>query len=241
MAETLSFCGKTLRVNAQEVASFENLALSASLKTKTQSQDGVERVQCDALDAASVTLTVRLSRALGVDVYAEVSDWLRMVREKHSGNLVIGGRDLFGVAFLLTQANVSGVRYAANGEMSYAEVALTFRESVIARASSGGGSGGDSYSGGGGSSVSTKSQKSPTTSGTMNFFDRIVSTIKNASGNTSSSETPNSSQPVSNLGGVSGYSVNVTSSATSAATKRIKEVTSNAKKAFSVSVKKTGN
>ena len=222
MADTLSWCGKTLRVSAQQINSFENLAISAGVKTKTESQDGVDRVQEDGLNAVSITLTVRLARSLGVDVYAEVSEWMRMLREKRTGNLVVGGRDLFGVPFMLTDAQVSSVRMAPDGTMTYAEAALTFKECIVPSASSSGGGGGEVYDDGGGQAVSTKSKKSSTTkssAGDSNFFERAISKAKSALGASGGTG--------SNLGGVSGYSASVT--------KAISNVVASAKKASTVS------
>lgn len=229
MAQTLSFCGKTLEVNAQQVKSFDKLSISAGVKTKTQTQDGVERTTQDGAQAVSISLTVRYSHALGADVYAEVSDWLRMLRSKQTGNLILAGKDILGVPFLLTKADVSSIRYTADmSAMTYAEVALTFIESVISRASSSGG--GDDYGGGGGSGSgksSTKASKSQTTSQTTGtLFDKIKSTFLDAAQKSGVTGT-------SNLGGVQGYNVNVTP-----AVKSVAAVTSAAKKAQSVTSRK---
>lgn len=228
MADTLSWCGKTLHVSAQQVCSFEDLAISAGVKTKTQTQDGVERVQEDGLSAASITFTVRLARALGVDVNAEVGDWMSLLRAKRTGNLVIGGRDLLGVPFMLTDVQVSNMRMASDGTMTGADAELTFKECIVpgaSNAASGGGGGGDD-GGGGGSSVSTKSKKSSTTANAAddtNLFDRAIAEAKSrleAAGGTAS-----------NLGGVSGYSSSVT--------KAISNVVAIAKQSTTVSARKS--
>lgn len=226
MADTLRWCGKTLQVSAQQVCSFEDLAISAGVKTKTQSQDGVERVQEDGLNAASITLTVRLSRALGVDVSAEVSDWMGMLRAKRTGNIVLGGRDLFGVPFMLTDVEVSNVRMAPDGSLSYAEAALTFKECIVPGASYGGSGGGGYDDGGGSRTVSTKSKKSSTTSSSAsegNFFERAIAEAK--------SRLESSGGTASNLGGVSGYSASVT--------KTISNVVALAKQATTITSKKS--
>lgn len=154
--DMLTWNGKSLKVSPSVVNMFEKLSISSSVKTKAVDKDGVHTVEADGTEAAKYTFTIKLNRQLGVDVYAEVNEWMTLMRENKKSHLLIAGRDLFGTNFMLTSCQTSNVRIAPGGQWSYAELSLTFQESYYEAAgtSSGGGS-----SGGGGSGSSSSGKK----------------------------------------------------------------------------------
>ena len=156
--DMLTWNAKTLRVTQSVINMFEKLAISGSIKTKSVDQNGVHRVDADGYNPAKISFSVKLSRAMGVDVYAEVAEWMGYLRKGAKSRLLIAGRDIFGAHFLLTECTTANTRISPGGVWTYTELSLSFQECYYqetVQAASGGGS----SAGGGGSSGSSGKKK----------------------------------------------------------------------------------
>lgn len=128
MATLLTWGGKTLQVTPTQVYSFDDLEFGGSVKTKDHLQSGVNKVDSEALKAASYSCCAMLNAALGVDVQTEVCHWMKLCRSLCRSTLLISDKDVFGVPFMLVKCEAKKVRINGRGTWVRAELELEFEE-----------------------------------------------------------------------------------------------------------------
>lgn len=167
MAVTLlTWYGKSVGITAKAAQMLSDLSISSTRRTKENDQDGIHKAEDDGLEPVQFTLTIGLDARLGVDVFNEVKNWMYHHRSNHQSKLLITGRDLFGVYFMLSDVSTANTRITSTGIWLHTDITLTFKEAVGGKsaASTSSGNGGGSS----GKSSSSKGASSGTTSGSTN-------------------------------------------------------------------------
>ena len=112
------------------IVSYKDFSISFSTKTKAKDGNGVLYVGRQGYDAAQAQVTLDLRASLGQDVPGIIETFKRDNRNGVCAHLFIGGKDLFGSNFLLTEVSISSAKFQPlTGAMISAEVKLTWKES----------------------------------------------------------------------------------------------------------------
>ena len=166
MAVTLlTWNGKSVGVSAKAVQMLNELSISSSRRTAESDQGGVHKAQDDGLEPAQFMITIGLDARLGIDVFGEVQTWFNYHRTNKQSKVLITGRDLFGVNFMISDIVTENTKINAAGVWIHTDITLTFKESVSGKAESGTGGSAAATSGGNSSSSSSNGSSSSSTSG----------------------------------------------------------------------------
>lgn len=112
------------------IQAYSNLSISFGTKTKAKDGNDVLYIGRQGYNAAKVEVTLEPRAALGQDVEEVITSFKNDNRSGVLSRLLLGGRDLFGADFLLTDVDVSAIQsQPKTGRMTGAKVKLTWQES----------------------------------------------------------------------------------------------------------------
>ena len=112
------------------IQAYSNLSISFGTKTKAKDGNDVLYIGRQGYNAAKVEVTLEPRAALGQNVEEVITSFKNDNRSGALSRLLLGGRDLFGADFLLTDVDVSAIQsQPKTGRMTGAKVKLTWQES----------------------------------------------------------------------------------------------------------------
>ena len=161
-----SWAGKTLEVSGSKIEGFDTLSYYAEAVTEDKEKSDQQYKAFKLAGARTINVTVLLRSALGVDVKAEIDDWMKLLEDGKKAKFYVAGVAISSAEYILTSVRCDQVLIGASGTWKSADMALEF-----AQTGSGGSSSSSSSSGSSsgskktGSSSSSSSKKTSSSSG----------------------------------------------------------------------------
>ena len=126
-----TFDKKTFNVSSNKILTFDRLSYGESLAVEQQEVTGDKpSTYIKGLSLMTIPLTVELKSSLGVDVQAEIDDWLNMLRAQTKNYFFVGNKPVSRNKFLLTRVDVDGKTILNNGKAQSATLSIELQEYV---------------------------------------------------------------------------------------------------------------
>lgn len=126
-----TFDKKTFNVSSNKILTFNNLSYGESLTVEQQEVIGQKpSTYIKGFSLMTIPLTVELKSTLGVDVQAEIDDWLNMLRAKTKNYFFLGNKPVSRNKFLLTRVDIDGKAILNNGKVQSATLSIELQEYV---------------------------------------------------------------------------------------------------------------
>lgn len=174
-----SWAGKTLEVSGSKIEGFDTLSYYAEAVTEDKEKSDQQYKAFKLAGARTINVTVLLRSALGVDVKAEIDDWMKLLEDGKKAKFYVSGTAITDAEFILTTVRCDQVQLTPGGKWKCADMTLEFSQTGSGGSSSGSSSSGSS------SSSSSGSKKTSSSSGSKSSG----SSAKKTSTTTSSSKT----------------------------------------------------
>lgn len=178
-----SWAGKTLEVSGSKIEGFDTLSYYAEAVTEDKEKSDQQYKAFKLAGARTINVTVLLRSALGVDVKAEIDDWMKLLEDGKKAKFYVAGVAISSEEYILTSVRCDQVLISASGKWKSADMALEFAQTGA------GGSSSSSSSSGGSSSSSSSSGSGSKKTGTSSSSKSSSSGGKNTSGSSGNKST----------------------------------------------------
>lgn len=128
--ELIKFKNFVFEIKPDKIQSFNQWSITGQTNTEDKETDGQKYVSKKTRGTAEMEITAVLNYFAGADVKETVLDMVEAANEGKEDFVYLCGKKLFTYKMMLTKAQAKDIRLAPNGEMIYAEVALSFRQST---------------------------------------------------------------------------------------------------------------
>ena len=128
--ELVKFKNFVFEIKPDKIQSFNQWSITGQTNTEDKETDGQKYVSKKTRGTAEMEITAVLNYFAGADVKETVLDMVEAANEGKEDFVYLCGKKLFTYKMMLTKAQAKDIRLAPNGEMIYAEVALSFRQST---------------------------------------------------------------------------------------------------------------
>ena len=128
--ELVKFKNFVFEIKPDKIQSFNQWSITGQTNTEDKETDGQKYVSKKTRGTAEMEITAVLNYFAGADVKQTVLDMVEAANEGKEDFVYLCGKKLFTYKMMLTKAQAKDIRLAPNGEMIYAEVALSFRQST---------------------------------------------------------------------------------------------------------------
>ena len=126
-----TFDKKTFNVSSNKILTFDKLSYGESLAVEQQEVTGQKpSTYIKGVSLMTIPLTVELKSSLGVDVQAEIDDWLNMLRAQTKNYFFLGNKPVSRNKFLLTRVDVDGKTILNNSKVQSATLSIELQEYV---------------------------------------------------------------------------------------------------------------
>lgn len=127
----VTFAGKQFEVSNKKIHLINSIGFNSSLDVENQNTAfGKPLTLIKGPSLIEVSLDFKLSIYLGIDVYAEINQWQKMLENKTKGYLFIGNRPISNNTFLLKSLDVTDIKLSSNNIYLSANISIQLQEFV---------------------------------------------------------------------------------------------------------------